>query len=312
MDPTVPTSGRGTVTLSTTNTSVFTSGISFQLAFYIVDNTHLKVVEIDNKAGLEGDFYSAANTPSDGAFTAASAFPKGNYAFTVAGTSTNGAYAAGGIFNSSGSAAGGTSGTLSGVLDVNNGTGDIRTNSTLTGSSYTVDQSFGRITLPLTVNGVTANFAGYTAAYNTLNGPVEFIELIELDTQTVAGGTAFPQNGSASSLNGNYAVNLAGVSGPKNGAVEQDVVGQVSTVGATSFNGALNINNFALATVASHVPLTSATAVVTPASTGRGTANVATSVATFALAYYVIDSNTAFLLETDGSRITTGLMLKQF
>ena len=305
MDPTVPTSGRGTVTLSSTNTSVFTNGVSLQFAFYIVDNTHLKVVEIDNTAGLAGDFYSAANTPSDGAFTSASALPPGNYAFTVAGTSSNGAYASGGIFNSGGS-------NVTGVLDINNGVIDIRTNSAITSASFSVDPGFGRIALPLTVNGTTENFAGYTAAYNTINGPVEFVELIQLDTNVVASGIAFPQNGTTSSLNGGFAISLAGVSGPKNGATKQDVLGQISTVGTTSLSGSLNINNFALSLLTPHTPLTSTTAIVTPSPNGRGTATVATSPANYSLAYYVIDGNTALAIETDGAHVTTGLLLKQY
>ncbi len=33
--------------------------------------------------------------------------------------------------------------------------------------------------MPIRVNNVTKNFAGYTAYYNSQSGPVQFVELIE-------------------------------------------------------------------------------------------------------------------------------------
>ena len=311
MDQTLPNSGRGTLTFSSTNTSVFTTATTLQFSFYIVDSTHLKALETDNTAALAGDFYSAANTPADGAFTSGTALPKGNYAFTVAGTGTNGGYAAGGVFNSSGGSTG-TSGSISnGVLDVNNGISDTRLASALTNSTYSVDPNFGRISLSMAITNATANFAGYTAAYNGPTGPVLFVILIELDVKSIASGVAFPQESFVSPPQGSYAINLAGASGPKNGAVEQDVIGEVATVGTTSFSGNLDINNFALSTVTPNVPLTDSTSVISPTSNGRGTATLAASNSTFAVAYYVVDANTVLVLETDGARVTTGLMTKQ-
>jgi hypothetical protein len=312
MDATTP--GRGTLTFASTNTIVATNGFTMQLAFYIVDNTHLKVVEIDKVAALAGDIYSYStsvpNTASDGAFTAGSTLPAGNYAFTISGSSTNGAYAAGGIFNNSGTNAA-TSGSLGGVLDINSGVASLLLNASITGSSFTVDPNFGRLIISIRVNGITENFAGYTAAYNSQNGPVEFVELIELDTKIIASGIAYPQ-ASSGQLQGNYALNLAGASGQKNGAVEQDVMGEVTAAGSTSLSGSLYINNYALNTLVPHSTLTSTTAVVSPTSDGRGTATIATSVATYSLAYYIIDSSNVLLLEVDGARVTTGFLARQF
>ena len=312
MDATLPNSGRGTLTLTSTNTSVFTGPTTtFQYSFYIVDSTHLKVLETDTTASLAGDFYSAANTPNDGAFNSLAAMPAGNYAFTVSGTGSNGAYAAGGILTAGGTSTG-ASGQISGVLDVNNGINETRLDTTLTGSTFSVDTNYGRITLPISVNQATANFAGYTAAYNTATGPVRFVILIELDSQSIATGIAYPQQSFVAPPQGNYALNLAGASGPKNGAVEQDILGQIATVGTTSLGGNVFINNFALSTATPHVPLTSNTQVIGPTSNGRGTANITTSVASFGVAYYVIDANSALLLEIDGARVATGTLSKQY
>ncbi len=304
MDAALPDSGRGTVSLTSDNT-IFGGSLTLQFAFYMVDNTHLKVVEIDDKAVLAGDFYSAANTPADGSFTAESALPKGNYAFTASGISANGAYASGGIFNSNGTNA------ITGVLDVNNGIADIQLNGNLAGSSYSMDSNSGRVAFVLMVNGAQANFVGYPVAFNGASGPVRMFELIELDKNSIATGIAIAQT-STNSLQGNYALNLAGVSGPKNGAVEQDVIGHITTLGNTSFSGTLDINNFALTTTTLAAPLTIATAIVTSASNGRDTAMLVTNVASFSLAYYIIDDNNALLLETDGARVMTGLVSRQF
>ena len=215
MDATLPNSGRGTLTFTSANTSVFTGPTTtLQFAFYIVDSTHIKVVETDTSAALAGDFYSAVNTSTDGAFNLGGSFPIGNYAFTVSGHGANGAYAAGGVLTVAGAATG-TSGTASGIFDVNNGIADTRLNATITGSSLTVDVNYGRITLPITVNGATANFAGYTAAYNSPTGPVLFLMLIELDTNSIASGIAYPQGSSVAPPQGNYALNSGGRVRPK-------------------------------------------------------------------------------------------------
>ncbi len=312
MDASVPSSGRGTLTFSSTNTSVFTTATTLQFVFYLVDSTHLKVVETDNNAALAGDFYSAVNTPADGAFSSAGAIPNGGYAFTLAGTGTNGAYAVGGILTTGGATSGGSSGTVNGVLDINNGISDIRLNGTITGSTYTVDTNFGRITLPLDVNGATANFAGYTASYfDSSSNPVLLIILIELDAKAIASGIAYPQ-ASSSLAPGSYALNLAGSSGPKSSALEQDTLGQITTVSATSFSGDLFIDNLATGSVTPHVALTSNSTIVSPTSKGRGTATIATSIASFAVSYYVIDASRVLLLETDGARVTTGVISKQY
>jgi hypothetical protein len=315
MDATAPSSGRGTLTLASTDTTIFTTGgVTLQFAFYIVDNTHLKLVEIDKTESLAGDIYGY-NGPSpevaaEGEFTTGSALPAGSYAFTVSGISTNGAYALGGIFATT-AIASSTSGSLSGVVDINTGIANILLNAQITGTSFTIDPNYGRITIPLRVNNVTRNFVGYTAYYNSQTGPVEFVELIEVDGNTIATGIAYPQS-SSGALQGNYALNLQGVSGPKNGALEQDVVGQVTASGTTSLNGILYINNYALATLTPHSPLNSSTTVVSPTENGRGTATIATSAATYSLAYYILSSNSALLLEVDGARVTTGVMSGQF
>jgi hypothetical protein len=310
--------GNGTVTFTTTDSSIFgtttttsstsTTTTSFQFEYFIVDNTHIKVVEIDKNFALAGDFYSAANMPSIGAFTAGKTLPAGKYAFTLGGQSTTGAYALGGVMTSNGSNS--TTGSITnGVIDINNGAFDVQLDNTLTGSSFTVDANLGRISLPLTVKSQTINVALYGAAYNTANGPVELFEMIELDNN-VASGLAVPQT-SLTPLSGNYAFNFAGVANAGGNAVKQDFVGQFATTGNALFQGSLNINNFGQSSLLPGVPLTANSTIIAPDANGRGTLTINSASATFPLAYYISD-NGALLLETDLARVATGSLTKQF
>src|SRR6202041_238985 len=170
MDATFPGSGRGTLTLTSTTTG------SMQYAFYIVNttaseqSTQLHLVELDTNNYLGGDAYAA---PTGSSFNAAS-LPSGNYPFTAGGTSPTGAYAAGGVFISSGS--GGTSG----VIDSNNA-GTVTTDTTLGTCTYTVDPTSGRIDLLLNAaSGTCAAGPSSTtlefAMYQSAAGPAVMLE----------------------------------------------------------------------------------------------------------------------------------------
>ncbi len=91
-DTTFPGSGRGTLTLSSTHSG------SIKYAFYVVDSTHLRIVESDANAFLAGDVFSGAAGASFSPATLAS----GNYPFVEGGNSATGLYAAGGVFTSDG------------------------------------------------------------------------------------------------------------------------------------------------------------------------------------------------------------------
>ena len=135
----------------------------------------------------------------------------------------------GGSIRDDGNRGSSTSGSLSGVVDINDWDRQHPAECfQITGTSFTVDPNYGRITIPLRVNNVTKNFAGYTAYYNSQSGPVEFVELIELDTNTIATRHRLPAIVLGRAARQLCAEPSAGASGPKNGAVEQDVVGQVT------------------------------------------------------------------------------------
>jgi len=311
MDPTFgTTNGRGVVTL-TTNSTIFSSTgatTTFQYAFYIVDNTHLKVIETTDTAKflLAGDFYSAPS--DDGSFTAAKALPAGIYAFTWSGSGSNGAYTGGGVLgsNGGGSTGGGTAGAIQeGILDINNGGVKLLLNTNVFGS-FIVDPNLGRMTLSLTVGANSYLLAAYTAS----NGSVV---LIEIDSNGQATGNAYLQSATTALEQGTYAANLSGLANTNGGAQEQDVLGQIATSDGTVFTGTLDLNDFSTTTITlGEAVIPKDSTIDTPDTIGRGTFTLETSGGTFPLAYYVVDNNTVLLLATNSARVSTGMIARQF
>lgn len=303
MDPTFgPTNGRGVVTLTSTSTILSSTGATttFQYAFYIVDSTHLKVIETTDTAKflLAGDFHSAPS--NDGSFTAANALPAGNYAFTFSDTASNGSHTGGGVFDSNGggSGFGSVSGALlGGVLDVNGGGTQIQ--DVFLSGSFNVDPNLGRMVLSLTAGNNSFQFAAYTAS----NGSVA---LMEIDTNGHATGYAYIQSAATALQQGTYALNSS--------ALEQDVLGQIATLNGVFVSGTLSTNNFFSTTTTLGAPLLIADSTIeTPDTNGRGTLTLETASATFPFVYYVVDNNTVLLLTTNGStRAATGTIARQF
>lgn len=292
-----PGSGRGTLTLTTTRS--LTQQSSFVFAFYVIDSTHLKIIETDGKTFSAGDVYSAPNT--NGLFSTAS-LAKGNYPFTTAGQNSNGAYSQGGVFISNGSGS-----ITGGVMDVNGGSGAIFPAATVTQTTYTVDPALGRIQFSLSASSAslktlgTWNFAGY----QTANGALVMVETDSINVLTVVSGTAYAQT-SNGGLQGGYAANLTGTS---TGA-QEDVIGQFVVANTSVSTGTIGMNLLP-GGVSASTPITQAL-VVAPDTNGRGTATLYTKSDTFPLAYYVIDQNTALMIETDAARNVTGSLGRQF
>ena len=291
---TLATNGRGTLQLiygATAGIAAFDK-VTLTFAFYIVDSTHLKLVETDANtiAQLAGDLFSAPNT--DGAFS--TKILNGNYAFTLSGSNPSGtkAYALGGVFKTNGS------GSIStGVID-----GGLGNDVTLTTSSYTVDTSLGRILFTTTIGSTTRYFAGYATSSGT-------VEMIELDTDLQASGTAYPQT-STGIPQGSFAFNLK--SNANTSAFdEEDVIGQIAVPNGTLVPlGSIDVND--KGTLTSGTPIESTSAIVAPDINGRGTLTLDAKPASYSLAYYVLDNTTALAIEIDGQRVATGIVARQF
>lgn len=314
-DANAATNGRGEVSFNSTN-SIFIgqlggSSVTTVFAYYIVDSTHLKVVEIDANLITTGDFF--LETQGNGPYNAA-ILDNANYAFTAGGSGSNGPFAAGGVLVSGGtSGAGSTSGSVTGGVYDNNYAGSANLDLPVKSGSYTVD-SLGRIDLSLTVNTTSLTYVGYAGTYNGANGPANVVELIDETNGFVDGGLAYEQT-AANTPSGSYALDMSGVANGASNGGEQDIEGQIATGMSGVLNGSVDINNIANGfTPASSVTVTSSS-ITTVGTDGRGTPltiHTSSPGTNFPLAYYVVDDNTTLLLETDGQRVLTGVLLKQY
>jgi hypothetical protein len=307
LDATFPGSGRGTLTLTSTTTG------PIQYAFYIVNttaseqSTQLHLVEIDSNNYLAGDAYTA---PTGNSFNSAS-LTTGNYPFTVGGTSPTGAYAAGGVFISSGN--GGTSG----LFDSNNA-GTVTTDTTLGTCTYTVDPTSGRIDLLLsTAAGTCAAGPSSTtqefAMYQTAQGSAV---MLELDATAVTTGTSFVQAATPAAIGGNDSFGMAGqgIFHSQPALYQQTLSGQVTWGAAVGLAGNIDINNFNAVFLTDPIFNTGTKLLTFDATSGRGTAVVQgmNPNVTYNVAYYVINGNSALLLDTDTTRVLIGTINLQF
>jgi hypothetical protein len=284
-------SGRGHLTLDNTSSQYL---CDCQFAFYMVDSTHLKVVEIGRNGNeiLSGDVYAAPNT-ARGSY-AASSFD-GHFAFALGGSDPNGLpYAQGGVLIADGS------GSVSGGVVDTNDNGSRHLNASVASVSYTVDPNLGRIALPITYGSTTTNFAAYAASNGSL-------QIISLDPSFMDSGTGFLQT-STSTPKGAFALNLSGVVISQESS--EDVAGQMTVPATGAPAGNLAINNSG--TLVTGTPLGSAGSVGGADANGRGTASIASHLATYPLIYYTIDGNSVLLFESDSTRTMVGSLSRQF
>jgi hypothetical protein len=308
-DGAFPGTGRGTLTLTSSTTG------SREYAFYIVDGAHMQFVEIDGNAFVAG---RAVGAPTGNSFSAAS-LVSANYPFTNGGNSTAGAYAGGGVFVSNGSGA-----ITGGTFDINNA-GTYNSGPALSACPYTVDPTTGRMDLKLfTGTGACPSTASASvsefAIYPTSEGSAL---MLEIDANAVTTGAAYQQCFVASACSSGVAA-ITGASTSlgligegtfhKNpSAYQQNVVGQLTLSSTTISAGDLDINNFNAVFPADPVG-TSGSSIGTASSTGRGTFVIAVTnpTATYNLIYYLIDDNSALLLDKDSSLVLRGALALQF
>ncbi len=265
--------GRGTLALNT-------SSATLNFAFYVVDSTHLKLVEIDSSPVFSGDAFL-----QQGAFSNASV--SGQYAFTLGG-SAGGPFAAGGVFSADGAGA-----ITSGVQDINRN-GGVGQNISLSGS-YSVAPN-GRGTFTINSNAGTAHFVVYPSSGGLL--------MLQTDSSTTASGTAFrqPLTGFApTTIQGNYGMILSGF----NNSGEIDAIAQVSADGNGRMTGAIDINNNGLAQDFALVTTYSVGA------NGRGTATLRSSFGTQNIAFYVVSGTQVLFVEVDSSQVGLGVFEHQ-
>ncbi len=273
--------GQGTMTLTSTDTSVGVNGVE-TLDFVVVSTQEALVIEFDTSATSSGTL--VLQSPSSFSQMGVT----GGYSFTLSGVDLT--KAAGTAMDLGGVLTADGKGDLTGVTeDINDG-GAV-TSATPTGT-YTVPDAFGRGTATL---GTTATYAYYVVNSGAFR-------LLETDTSGLTVGSAYSQGTAAftaASLSGPYAFTAQGKSG----------MGALAIGGLLSFDGngnvttgtTLDVNN--AGTVANGSP----TGTYTVASNGRGTVTLSAATGGVAqFAAYLTASQGPLMLELDSGLTSAG------
>jgi hypothetical protein len=288
--------GRGTITLD---------GLTF--VFYIVDGSHLKILEEDANGVTVGDAFAQTGTiPTQAAGLT------GTFSFLVGGAAVTGNF---GSIARAGSAAF-NGGNLSSVsLDDNNaGNYTKLTNDT---GSYTIDSAgSGRGTFTFVDSSAGAfSFIFY------LISPTQ--ALIEDTSAAVIGSgnmSAQPTAISNSALAGSYAFNWSGQTIPSSGNIgfEEDFVGEFALAASNAISGTVDFTELGSTStpIFTGVPVTGMFP-ITGSGTGRNsfqailTPGSGAPSTTFNFAGYVGAGNTIYLITTDSTRVTAGSAVVQ-
>ncbi len=286
-------SGRGAMTLNSTFGTQ-------NLAYYVVDATHVKVIETDAGAQLVGDVYKQ---PAGGSFTNASV--RGGFAFAFLGSTSAGAFGEGGVLTLDGT---GNVTSATSTIDINKN-GNPQNSLAVSGTYNVADATTGRTTVTLMVGGSTYLYALYPQTNGALS-------MVEIDTSNVVAGRALPQAlgpFSSGSFLGNYAFNFTGTDFVVNPG-EEDLVGHAVPNGGS----AIGQNNDSAVDISDNGTLVHSAALsgsYQVGVSGRGSATFTTNSTAFSSAtmnVYVADSGDALFLESDGTRVLVGIAQKQY
>lgn len=295
----------GAVTL---NLSVpgFQSATTFQFAGYIVDDTHIKLVESDNSSGAgsasTGGLAIAQGTAT-GTFANTSSF-SGTYVFGVLGVDLTGftpnTYTSVGVF------------TVDGSGDVENGFTDtlLQQNGAqgTAGSQISAAFSGDYEVIPAGVGRARAIFGRFLPHQNpafapvfifylTGNGnPVLFLDASDtsLNYPSLGAGIAYPQSAGPFTFAGKYGVSFTQQNGSEN-----DGTGQITAAStAGTLSGVVDNNSAFTTTFDSPISGTFAA----PGSNGLSAGTLSGTpfdFSPFAVDYYIIDPTQGFFVETD-------------
>jgi hypothetical protein len=286
--------GNVVLTSSTAGTATFnTSFAAMTFDVWVIDSTHLKLIETDTASGLAlaGD-----------AFPQQSTFTAGQLVFTVAGADTDiqFPFAAGGYVTTD------ANGTLSSGLEDYNDGGVPNTVSPFTGTCNATAPFVGdrcQLTLTAFTNGLSTSLT--FAAYPSTAG----ILLLEDDsTGSILQGAAYTQLATAFGAPEAYGFNLTGFNDDQQ-VLADGKVDQIGEFNANSNNltGAVDENDVAAVQVSSSL---SGTFAPDSPATGRGSITLTTPrtfLGGLGLEYYVINSSSTLLIESDLDQVTTGV-----
>ena len=262
-------------------------------AYYVVDASHLKLLDTSLSTPAAGE----ATLQSAGPFDAAGL--KASYAVVMAGQDGSGPAAKGALFALDGA------GALGGVVDLNSN-GNIPTGysggASLTGTYTVADAATGRTTMSWTEPAGARTLVLYPIPAGAY--------VLESDALAVA-AQAYQQQTvgfTNSTVAGNFATHasgfgFAGTAGP------EAFAGVIAPSGGSALSGTLDLN---------HVGTTAAGQALSGsynfASNGRGTASVATPSSNFSSAqmvWYAVNPGRILYLESDTNGVLTGVMVER-
>ncbi len=295
-------SGAGTATLTTGN-GLFPS-LNFDV--WIIDSTHLKLIETDGTAVLAGDAYVSTGQ----------SFPSGNLVFTMSGDDSEGGPLVTGavLAASGGSITTGVENWNDAVVGAGNGspagnyaTSGARSALTLTGfyngGWNQADES----------NTGTYTFAAYPFSYGTGGAGVVLLE-VDAGTGGISAGTAFLQSTTSfgTSAQG-YGLNLTGAAVVENDEGEEsseevDMIAEFTATSSSDVTGLYDVNNSG-ALISDYNLNTGSNASYSVSSNGQGTlqfpslqTNSSLSlIGDLGVTFYTVDGTNNIFLETDTS-----------
>jgi hypothetical protein len=259
---------------------------------YIVDSTHIRLVETDT-FGITGGT-AIGQGSSTGTFTANSTF-SGPFVFGYLGFNSGGPGADAGVIT-----ADGAGNLTNGLIDQNQGGFVI--SDTLSGT-YAVDNTgTGRVVL-------TTNFGSHGAGPALifyLTGSGKPVPMVQTELSVLGGGSAYAQASGTPSFNGAYGVGFT----TYNTMFDESDGNALITAKASAgtFSGSGNINQFTFTPASNQ----SFNGTFTGGSSGQFTGTTTIQSGTpISDTLYFIDSTQAFVIETDSANVTLGIVRQQ-
>jgi hypothetical protein len=267
------------------NTGVSGFGnLSFDV--YVIDSTHLKLIESDGVQILVGDVFAQTSA----------SIPSSNLVFTMAGIDTAGfPFAVGGLMTSDG-----VSQITNGAEDINDGglvDGGTNPATPINFGGSFIAAGNGRFQFNLSNFGGGATFAAYPSVGGLL--------IQEIDNGASAGitaGVALTQSATSVASSSGYGMNLTGADLINN--IELDEIAQFQTTSSTFTNGLLDENDGGPESVKNF------SGAYSVGSNGAGSATNLNS-GLQSMFFYVADTSTVVFISTDPNQVAVGAFQTQ-
>jgi len=300
--------GRGTLTLNTTLNSQV---LNLSYVFYVVDDSHLVLVENDAVAATSGSATAQTAVP-----TTVAAFP-GSFVFAVGGAAISQ-----GVF-------GGLSRAGRFTSDANGNITNLAVDEDFSGGINAFPKSGGFSNVSLTIDAAGTGRGTLNFTDVTRNQTFQYVFYMASATQgfvqdnsanVIADGSITAQTGTftSASMAGSYAINWSGVN-LANG-FEEDFVGVIPVSSASSnniSNGVLDFTELGDGKIFTGIPVNGLLTLQGDGTLGGAQGNALqlttsqTPSTTFNFRAYVVNTNTIIFVGVDSGRVVIGTAVRQ-